>query len=200
MNVRRANFAAAVFPNVHEVGGLRLHAMTLGHALLLKRLGSPFSPDEAKNAEHEQALMMALVCSRTWRKASVLVNSRLVRLHLKWRLFRRLHNATFDVLAAWEYFTESWRCPSTFRGDGVRNGGTRGTENVHILIAHQRRTYNVSLTGAMDVPVAVAIMDRLEALEENGAIRIWSQEHDEKVSIIDKINRGEIKIPKPNGA
>ncbi len=194
----RADYGAAVFPDRFRVAGVKLRQLTLGHALLLKRLDSPFTDESEQQATHEHTLLAAFVCSMDWRKAAKLVNSRWLRLWMKWKLAWRLDNPLQDIADAMRYFRSAWKCPQTFRGDGCRSSGVRGTENVQILLAHQRRQFGKTLEQAMDTPVSIAIMDRLESAEENGSIRIWSSVHDSQAETIEKLKSGEIPIPKPD--
>lgn len=184
------------------MAGVVLRQLTLGHALLLKRLDSPFGAEEERKLTHEQTLLAVYVCSMDWRIAAKRVNGNRVRWWLKWTLAKRIDCEREDNASAMRYFNAAWRCPQTFKGDGCRSGGVRGSENVHILIAHQRSCFRKPMDEAMDTPVAMAVLDRLEAMEEVGTIRIWSSVHDAQAETIEKLKSGEIKIPKPemNGA
>ncbi len=193
----RSDYGAAVFPDRHRVAGVELKQLTLGHALLLKRLDSPFGAEEEVELKHEQTLLAVYVCSMDWRVASRRVNGKRVRWWLKWMLAKRIDCEREDNGAALRYFRSAWRCPQTFKGDGCRSGGVRGAENVHILIAHQRSAFRKTIDEAMDTPVAMSILDRLEAMEEVGTIRIWSSVHDAQAETIEKLKSGEIPIPKP---
>lgn len=193
----RSDYGAAVFPDRHRVAGVVLNQLTLGHALLLKRLDSPFGAEDERQLTHEQTLLAVYVCSLGWRLAAKRVNGRRVRWWLKWTLAKRIDNEREDNASALRYFRAAWRCPQTFKGDGCRSGGVRGAENIHILIAHQRACFRKTMDEAMDTPVAMAILDRLEAMEEVGTIRIWSAVHDAQAETIEKLKSGEIQIPKP---
>lgn len=165
-------YAAALWPDSVRACGLRLRPHSLGHALLLQRLRSPFAPGSAAPAGLGELVLAAFVCSRSWRAAAAGINRPGFGLWARWTAFRRWRHEGRDAGAFRAYLSAAWRAPKSW---ARRNGGSqRGTDPVQLLIVTQRVRWQKPLRVALDTPVAEAILDHLEGLEAGGALRLWN--------------------------
>jgi hypothetical protein len=163
---------------------------TLGHALLLQRLGNPLAgrPQETLQTVPAGDLLQALmVCTRPWESALRMIDTRWERWWMAWNL-RRIaqrgpEKAAEDLhayrLAAWpkiEWWTQS---------DGKMR--TLGADLLQILVGYQRRT-GLTLQQALDVPMAVAHWDAAAEAERSGAITIRSERDQTLADHYDRLN------------
>jgi hypothetical protein len=114
-------FARTIMPGTWYALGVRLFPLTLGHAIILQRLGSPFGCG-GRGAGRGDVSLAIFVCSRPWRTAERQVGRWWVRWWLRllpgWGNYWRV--GLLEFLAYWRWFnrepaTEVWRPPA--RGD-----------------------------------------------------------------------------------
>lgn len=176
------SYAAAVFPDQWRCAGVALRTLTLGHALLLQRLGNPFAArplpgGTGRLGDVSQALM---VCSRAWSEARDMIDTRAERWWLAWRAITIRHHGIEKADAELSaYLTHAWPEVNWWT---PTDGRTRalGAELLHILVNVERRM-GLSLEDALGVPVAVAYWDAAADAERSGAISLRS-EADEAMS------------------
>lgn len=171
-------FAAAAFPPRCRVLGVRLHAFTLGHALLLEQLGSPFDPfaETPRPAEHGDTALALWVLARPWSVAADRIDARRTRWQLRWlsgRLWWRSGGAA-DGLR--EFLRASTALPE------VRvipqEGATRATTpTVPLLLLSLMREWGFSKRDALDQPVTLAWWFHLALLELRDCVQFPTPEY-----------------------
>lgn len=171
---------------------------TLGHALLLQRLGNPFAgrlqgdPPPARVGDLVQAL---LVCTRPHSLAIRMIDTWIERPWMavsSWRICRHGLERVRDELVA--YLEASWPTINWWRTEGGRLRSS-GAELIQVLIDRQRRN-GLSLDEALGVPVAVASWDAAVEAERNGSISIRGSEDEAMLRIYDQmVSSGQLPLP-----
>lgn len=167
-------YSRAVFPDRWRCAGIPLEAHTLGHALLLQRLGSPCagrppeSPLEIGTGHIAQA---AHICSGPWQRAVRRLDGRVERLWMSWAALR-IQQSGLDQARAdlWAYLRDAWPVISWWSQPTARTRAL-GAELLHILVNRQR-DMGLSLEAALSVPLAVAHWDAAAAAEREGALTL----------------------------
>lgn len=172
-----ASYAQALFPDRWRCAGITLAPHTLGHALLLQRLSNPLAgrPTEAALGVGRGDLLQALmVCTRSWRQARAMIDSRAEAVWMAWRTLRLadrgIEAARVDFRAylegAWPVI--DWWSPTQ------SNARSLGIDVLQALVARQRET-GISLEAALDTPLAIAHWDGAAAAEREGTISICGE-------------------------
>lgn len=172
-------YAQAIFPDRLRCAGISLATHSIGHALLLQRLGNVYAgrPREGGTEPEVGALMQALhICARPWRSALARIDTRWEWAWMGWHGFRipSIEVASLEFEA---YLRDAWPEISWW---SQSDGKTRslGAELLHIHIAHQRAS-GLTIEQALDVPLAIAHWDSAAAAERSGAgsIRSATDQH-----------------------
>lgn len=191
------SYSAAVFPDRWRCAGIPLATHTLGHALLLQRLGNPFAarPLPAGAGRLGDIAQAVLICSRPWSKARELIDTRAERWWLAWRSITiRRHGIEKSSAELSAYLTQAWPVINWWNPTESRSRAL-GAELLHILINVQRRL-GATMEGALSVPVAIAYWDAAAEAERSGAISIRSAQDEVASQIYDDLmSRG--LLPKP---
>lgn len=164
----------AVMPDRWRCAGIPLAVHTLGHALLLQRLGNPYSgrPAALPSSLQKGGLLQALlVCTRPWNSALGLIDTRRewawLQLRSLWIAKRGLPESVLDFHA---YLSDAWPVIDYWSSPELSNR-MMGADAIHIYIDRQRR-FGLTLHQALSVPVAVAAWDHALEQERSGAITI----------------------------
>lgn len=194
---QRADYAAAIFPDRHRVCGVRMLPLTLGHALLLQRIPSPYAlGNDPRKAGLGDTVLAAYVCSRPWRRAALGVNAVWIKGWIRWRSWRRWHREVNDHIALLGYLSAAWSIPTVF---GRQRGGVeRGSDAIQIQVSVQRKLWGKSLEAALDTPVAEALLDQMERLEEDGVLRIWGNRDGALLAKLNEIEARQATTPNPD--
>lgn len=177
MRLKAPTFAASVFPDLWQVGRVRMETHTLGHALLLQRLGNPYALAVASAVPELGALVVAAyVCSRP---ASVAARRMSAWWARQWLVYHAIVWGSTHAQRESEmrlYIAASWHAP-TFRS--TSRGGesaSAGADPLHVLWLHRRIQMGESEAEAMQCPLLRARMDHLAWAEQQGAIVITGDE------------------------
>lgn len=166
-------YSATIFPDRHQAFGVRLLPMTLGHALLLDRLRSPFShpvPGGDPRPIHiDEALLCAMICSRSWRDAERMVDTTRASLWLRWKFARHSRFALLHILSLRRYHAETWSEPEC-RILHAYTGPKRGAEFLALLVVSART--QLGITDPLDQPIARLQLELLVSAEQNGSLVI----------------------------
>jgi hypothetical protein len=165
------DYSAAVFPDRFRVCGVWLKPMTLGHALLLRRLGNPFVTGDGIAVTRAHVLQCAIVLSREWKDAESIVNSKRASWFYRFRTMASDASRAKDVVTLSMYFEASFPKVDYWREEDGRDSGFDGIDSLFIS---QRIKCGLSVRDALSVPVAVAVLDRYYMAEESGRISVWS--------------------------
>lgn len=154
---------------------MRLQPLSLGHALLLQRLGSPFAGPRV--ADHERAgrgdlALMLLTCGRPWQQAGRLVNQRRGE-WLLWWIGLRLRSMgaivrTTDALSA--YVVHAWTGPRVW----LKVGGTaqEPAEALTTVCGAMKGLMGLSHDEALSTPLRQALWDVCLYLQGQGVLEI----------------------------
>ncbi len=175
MRIASPTFAHAVYPDRWKIGRVHLHTLTLGHAVLLQRLGNPYAEAQGKPVEDLGKLAVAaFVCSRTAKVASSTVDGWWARNWMVWRALTWRGDYASREQEMRLYIAAAWLVPS-FKSLGRADGHESrvpGTDPLHGLWVHRRTVMGETEEEAALCPVLRARLDRLAWLEEQGAIRV----------------------------
>ncbi len=163
-------YAKAIWPDRYRACGRRLQAHTLGHALLLQRLGCAFAMGSDQEPGPGDLFLAAFVCSRPWRRAARQCDAWWYSLWVAAVVLLRRGWLMQDLVTMSSYFATAWASPRTWES----SGNLRGTDLVQILVVGQRTRFGKSLGEALDTTVQEAVLDHMEWLESQNALRIWS--------------------------
>lgn len=188
-----AQHALAILPKRFTVLGQTLEPFTLGHALLLTRLGSPYAPfgdpsapnahplpaeegrGEGKGtdqlAERIGDLVLAIwVCAQPWRHAEKHLASRRTRLLLRaWQWQLTSHRLIRAAAFFHAYLVESTRGPRTFTKDTDNALRSPTLAVVRVMLAN---AFGLTPDEAMDVPLAAALWDLACYHELKGSVEL----------------------------
>lgn len=173
-------FGRALLPDTWRACGVDLLPFSLGHAILLRRLGSPLMPPEDGDPISEvgfgDVLVAAWVCSRPAGAAVLQLDTFPQMLWMRWKRIERLRTAIEDKVAMLRYIAAAHEAPAIQVVKGGR-GECRGAPWLAILLSTVMRQYGVSMERAMDTSLASAQWLHALFLEEEGVLRIESPEH-----------------------
>lgn len=194
-------FVEAVFPDRYRCAGLSLVPHTIGHALLLQRLDSPYAGRLRAIAVPGAApqtgdLALALwVCTRGWRWAHRLLDTRFQRFWMTARAARIVRRGLSKSVTEMDaYLAAAWPEIAAWESRQTRTRAF-GADLLHILIHHQRET-GLSLEQALDVPLAIAHWDAAAAAERAGFVTLRSARDEALSSRYDRLMEAGA-LPKP---
>lgn len=168
-------YAEALFPDRRTACGVTLPPLTLGHALLLRRLDSPFVRGETNygldiKVTFNDVLEVAFVVSRPWNIAAQHVNHWRVMWWMRWKWITRRRWIAEDTAALLRWSREQWTVPEAIP---TSDGGTpRGAELLHLLVVFCCSHLGCSHAEALSVPVRVALWDYFAHHENEGSMRM----------------------------
>lgn len=169
-------YARAVIPQRFTVLGQTLEPFTLGHALFLTRIDSPYAPWRTSHREADEAtaitdLVTAIwVCAQPWRTAvKEITHRRTKRLFAKWA--RQIAGTKLSRAAALfqAYLGESIRGPRTFSKD--TDTALRSPE-VAIVCVMLAEAFGLSPEEALDSQLGAALWDLAAYHELKGRVEL----------------------------
>lgn len=172
-------FGRALLPDSWRACGVDLLPFSLGHAILLRRLGSPLMPPEDGDPISEvgfgDVLVAAWVCSRPAGAAVLQLDTFPQMLWMRWKRMERFRTAIEDKVAMLRYIANAHQLPAI---QILSQGNTeRGAPWLAILMRTAMRHYGVSMERAMDTSLAASQWLHILLLEDEGSLRIESPEH-----------------------
>jgi hypothetical protein len=167
-------YARALYLDTYRVLGRRMAHYTLGHALLLERLGSPFVTGNAVPGPGDLKLFL-LLCSRSYPRAL-----RLVKLSQVFPTWFRLRMAFFPLAyglsplnQVFEYLRESSSMPTRWEQEGAKAPGTPALQQVKLTLM-SRLGYGE--LQALCIPLAKAFWDFFGLWEMEGKLELADPE------------------------
>jgi len=157
------------------VMGLRLVPFSVGHALLLHRMGSPFV--YGGNASAQDLVEMAVVCSQP-----IYESVKTMRSWLRWLPLRIMRQKVkqADLLkeskAVQKWIEDQSDCPEVLRspGSGQRAATMPWPERILVGLVN----IGFDETTVINMPVIDAERLFLTHAEMNGQVELWSNEQD----------------------
>ena len=106
-------YSASLFPDRVRAGGVLLQAFSVGHALLLQRLGSPldWSRKTAAKPQIGDLILAIGLCARPYPQALRWLESRRMKYWLRWKGLSRSAFFQFDLARFIRYLAEAWNGP-----------------------------------------------------------------------------------------
>lgn len=165
------SYATAHFPRGTVVAGIRLRPLSLGHALLLARLGCPLIPGgSARVPKRGDVATLLWVCSRPWRRAVVALGGWRSRL---WRAFvagRLLQNHEETVVAAQSYLRDQISGPEAT--PSKTGGGTLHAPTLAILKVAGMCELGLTEEEVLDRPMGLTVWETMVAAERRGDVEL----------------------------
>lgn len=157
------------------VMGLRLVPFSVGHALLLHRMGSPFV--YGGNASAQDLVEVAVVCSQP-----IYESVKTMRSWLRWLPLRIMRQKVkqADLLkeskAVQKWIEDQSDCPEVLRrpGSGQRSATMPWPERILVGLVN----IGFNETTVINMPVIDAERLFLTHAEMNGQVELWSNEQD----------------------
>lgn len=167
-----SQFAEALLPDTHVVLGVKLRPLSVGHVLMLVRLGSPLVGIGNRKPDPADIALAVLVCSMDWRTLKRRVGG--------WGFRARLAILTCFAavrilpIVQWQkYFADGTKRPKSWSVGG--KGKTGGLPFWVWVFTTVAREYRYAEDDAMDMPCAFAIWLATVAVERAGQIELASQ-------------------------
>lgn len=173
--IAKSGFAECVIPPVVRLAGKRLHMVTLGHALLLERIGSPFavtSPPDRLPEAGDNALAWWIL-TRPWDEAANGIGGRLSRFWTWCFTLARARVAAEDSVSILRWVKWSTTSPGfePIR-DADEEGEPLGAHPVLIRAQAAASKWGVPYPAVLNLPWNVCCWLYLTRWEEAGAVRI----------------------------
>lgn len=157
------------------VMGLRLVPFSVGHALLLHRMGSPFV--YGGNASAQDLVEVAVVCSQP-----IYESVKTMRSWLRWLPLRIMRqkvkkaNLLKESKAVQKWIEDQSDCPEVLRrpGSGQRSATMPWPERILVGLVN----IGFDETTVINMPVIDAERLFLTHAEMNGQVELWSNEQD----------------------
>lgn len=192
----RESYLQAQFPDRFKVLRWRLQSLSLGHALLLEWIESPFVNAQREPGAGDLAFALA-ICHRDFGKAKRLVYSR-------WRSFlirryvipqRDFVPACFSFLKYLEYFATGPKCWTP------HGGGSRGAPFYEtVKITHVAKLHKTE-AQALDTPLTLALHDYAAFWEMQQQFRIMGDADESILQLAKEVAEnpnGRERIPNQN--
>lgn len=181
------SYAHTVLQGTRRVAGCRLLPLSVGHALLLERMQSPFQPGAQQVATAADCALLLLVCSRSFSRAKRLVNSWRCK-PLLWALWLllvfRTAPARRHLLA---YVSEAWTGPDVWVDRGGRPSGGGA---LMVIINTLCSRLGVQYEEALDRPLRQAVWDVCAYWAQDGAMHFMSPEEAALMDEVRKVANG----------
>lgn len=173
------SYAKLLFPDRWVIGPWKMHVFSVGHAVLLQNMRSPFASldlDAVASAGLGEVALAIMLCRRPWRKAERLVHTLRGRLLLRWYGIRISSGYGAAAISLFQYIEDAWTVPKTWRKPTavVKSSPEHMLGNVISVLAetHHRRD------EIYDMPLRLALYDVCQVLHSRGQIELLD-EHDE---------------------
>lgn len=177
----KESYLAAQFPDRFKVLFWKLKPFTLGHAMLLDWVASPFITGARAPDRLDCALMLAF-CSRSFRAAEKLARSRFLKLHI-----RRFAVPKFQTQAALvgliryaQHFSMSPKCWTNETTGGRLNGAPflEVVKVTHMAFLHRTEEETLNL------PFSLAIHDYAAFWELKDKVKIVSEQEESVMEVV----------------
>ena len=185
-------FCEALMPDQWFAAGEPLHPFSVGHAILLRRMGSPFVATEGEAAQQVPGfgdlLVAVWICSRPATEALRRLDSWDQRLWLKVKRITRFHSLDRDRLAFLAYLTAAHQVPP-LKLTSAPTGEESGAPWFGVLVAVLVKHYHHTVEEALNTPLAVARWLNTMQLVEEGVVRIETPEYQDFVAFAEAQRR-----------
>lgn len=179
-------FYRAAVPEPFTLGGQRLLPFSIGHLLLLHRIGSPFVAPEGK-ADAADLALAAMICGRTFKDGVALLDSpdfgaearQWLARAIRPTLAQRLHlarpvrfHAAQKIRHFCDYMTAGTRLPAFKVSESNRQNPLPVVLMVKNLIQQE---LGIADDEIMDRPWALSLWDYM-AIQANGGLELYDED------------------------
>jgi len=168
-------YAATIWPDHSRLGRRRLQPLSLGHALLLQRLGLDTLRPLAQDPGAGTLGLYLAVLSRPWRRAAALVDSWRARWVLAWLALRFVAPATRLVagILLGRYLTAAWRGPKVWT-----KNATAPTQDDPLRVLTCTLTQRLGYTpdAALDLSLERALWEACTYLAAEGHLEFYTSD------------------------
>jgi hypothetical protein len=166
----QSNYGRAMFPSGGSVGGYHLHPMTLGHAVLLERIGCPLMPCGARReAGPGDIATLIWVCRRRWDRAVKSIGGRFSRWRRGMIAGRILPEILTTRIEAENYVARQMASP---KFDVVRDGDELEAPPLGAIKVALMADLGFSEIEALSRPLSASAWDLAINAERHGAIKL----------------------------
>jgi hypothetical protein len=188
------DYAEAIFPDRTRIAGTTLLPMQVGHALLLRRLGSPLAAPTALpySVTLGQAAVAVFVFSRTQTRAAKRIESRVGQLQISWLGLKLLLRQERNVQALLNYVRRSWQGPTVFvPSDRKQNAQPGDGDALRTLVGTLTSRIGVTMQEAMELPLTQALWEVCGYWAQEGGLRFASPQEQEIMEFYKRNQHGE---------
>lgn len=185
-------FAAACAPGNVKILGVRIRPLTLGHVVLLSRVGNSLAVGGRES--FDDLVSAVQICSRNWTDGLALIRRPPSQFRLRWwqrwcRLANGLKTGNFGpltyaprqwvLLKKWfasQIDPQNW---PTFASEAKAPRGIPTTPHEAFTLAGMMAEFSLTMEQAMDMPYALCRIMLAVNAERNGAGQCWWIESDD---------------------
>lgn len=175
-----AAYATACFPDTWHILKVKLRPFTLGHALLLQRLESPFLSGGRRPDGTDLALAV-LVCSVPWERAARQAEGRILGWRMRW-LRVPVENIWGGVRAFQDYLREAHDGPEFWVRDQGGQKSPLRAPFYQTLKLTQMTQFHKSEREALSTPLRLALWDHAALFESKGVIELLDEKQKDLIS------------------
>lgn len=148
--------------------------LTIGHMVLLRRVGSPLHPLHSEDADPTvgQVALAWYILTRPWDEAAEGIGSRQGKLAISWFAIRRAGRHILDADALSHWIDSEAALPEFEKAAGGSEDGERGTPHELLLAQALADQWHTAWPDVLDVAVAQANWLWLARWEERGVLTI----------------------------
>lgn len=171
-------YAEAALPDGYRIAGVQLRPLSIGHILLLTRLGNPWFVRGRKASAADLAVAVA-VCSQCWRANLVALHGWRFRARLRWLAIRLMLDSRAG--ATWRaYLAMSLRAPTVWQKSGTLGQRPLAAPYWLQILMTLQSDIGYSEDVALDLPASQAQWLAIAAWEKGGGTEMAS-EHEAEV-------------------
>lgn len=182
-----AAYATACFSDTWHILKIKLRPFTLGHALLLQRLESPFLIGGRRPDGTDLALAV-LVCSVPWERAARQAEGRMLGWRMRW-LRVPVENIWGGVRAFEDYLREAHDGPEFWVRDQGSKKSPLHAPYYQTLKLTQMTQFHKSEREALSTPLRLALWDHAALFESKGIIELLDEKQRELIAEVRRLQK-----------
>jgi hypothetical protein len=163
-------YYVALIPDTYKVLGIRLQPFSIGHYILLHRLGSPFITGERKPTLAD-FIQSVLICAGNWKEGLEIETDPLQWLKMRiWRWRFRKKNFAKEIENFDRYIEAGMQCPALNKSQ--KTGRATGAPWVWTLANFISEKRGIPIYAAFDFPFSLAQCEYVFSLENEGKCEV----------------------------
>lgn len=183
-----ASYAKAAIPEPHTILGQRLRPFSLGHYLILSRFDSPFLAENGAAIDRNDLIFAVMVCAMDYQEFFDFMQSPKHEEKIRaWGNAVGLFDVEAKIMAFHAYLLSGMKAPK-FWDEGEGKPKPSGTHWSQSMILTLTGKLGYTHREVLNCPLTKAISDYLRHHEEQGAVRIMT---DEEIALVESIKSQE---------